>query len=82
MNWGGGGGMMVDSPFTMFRKDKLSLPLHPKFLPKVESCFHLNQPIRLLAFFLKPPFLHHFSFLKYKAPFHESQYYLQVAFAV
>lgn len=34
-------------------KDKVSLPLHLKFLPKVVSRFHLNQPIHLPVFFPK-----------------------------
>lgn len=33
--------MIANLPLTVFHKDKVSLHLHPKFLPKVVSCFHL-----------------------------------------
>lgn len=46
--------IMADPPFTVFHKDKVSLRLHPKFLPKVASSFHLNQSIHLSVFYPKP----------------------------
>lgn len=45
---------MADTPFTIFCKDKISLHLYPKFLPKVASSFHLNQSIHLPVFYPKP----------------------------
>lgn len=47
-------GAMMANPFSTFHKDKVSLQLHPKFLLKVVSQFHLNQPIHLATFFPKP----------------------------
>lgn len=48
-------GTMMATPhsFTRFHKHKDFLRLHPRFLPKVVSCFYLNQSIHLHAFFLK-----------------------------
>lgn len=43
------GALMTDPSFTMFPKDQVSLPLHPKFLSKVVSNFHFNQPINFLS---------------------------------
>lgn len=42
------------SPFTIFHKDKVVLQLHPKFLPKLASQFHLNQVIHFPFFYPKP----------------------------
>lgn len=42
-------------PFSVFHKDKVVLHRHPKFLPKVVPYeFHINQPINLPVFFLRP----------------------------
>lgn len=46
--------MMEDPPYLVFHKDTVFLRLHPKFLPKVVSEFHLNQSIYLPVFFPKP----------------------------
>lgn len=46
--------LMIHPPFTTFYKDKVILWLHPKFVPKVASSFHLNQTIYLPVFFPKP----------------------------
>lgn len=47
-------GALVAHPlYTIFFKDKVTLRSHPKFIPKVSSSFHINQPIHLPAFFSK-----------------------------
>lgn len=46
------GALMAYTPYTIFHKDKVTLYPHPKFLHKVPSAFHLNQPTHLsFAFF-------------------------------
>lgn len=44
------GAMMAGPPCMVFHKEVVSLWLHPKFLPKIESKFHINQTI--LSYFL------------------------------
>lgn len=46
--------MMADTHHTIFYKDKESLQLYPKFLPKVVSGFCLNLCIHILIFHPKP----------------------------
>lgn len=46
--------LMAGPPYTVFFKDKVALWSHPKLLIKVVSVFHLNQPVYLLVFLLKP----------------------------
>lgn len=41
--------LTASSPETIFHKDKVVLWLHPSFLPKVCSDFHINEPVVLLA---------------------------------
>lgn len=48
------GPLILDTPPTLFHKDKISLHLHPKFLPKIISNFHLNQCIHLAVLFPNP----------------------------
>lgn len=50
------GDLMVDLPYTFLHRDKVSLQLHPKFIPQVSSEFHFNQMVHLPVFYLK---LHH-----------------------
>lgn len=44
---------MADLSYTTFPKN-VSLRLHPKYIPKVISQFHVHQPIHLPVFFPKP----------------------------
>lgn len=37
--------LMSRHPYTIFFRDKVCLHPHPKFLPKMVSSFHINQPI-------------------------------------
>uniref|UniRef100_K7F170 Core-binding (CB) domain-containing protein n=1 Tax=Pelodiscus sinensis TaxID=13735 RepID=K7F170_PELSI len=46
--------LMADPPYTVFLQNRVILRPHPKFLPKVPSPFHVNEPIHLPAFFPKP----------------------------
>lgn len=40
--------------FLQFKQDRVILPTNPKFVPKVPSDFHLNEPIVLRTFFPNP----------------------------
>nr|XP_025038644.1 uncharacterized protein LOC112545207 [Pelodiscus sinensis] len=46
--------MMAIPPYTIFRSDGVVLRLHPRFLPKIVSNFHVNEPVILPTFFPKP----------------------------
>ncbi|XP_075781544.1 uncharacterized protein LOC142828046 [Pelodiscus sinensis] len=48
------GALMASPPFMVFSKDTVMLQLHPDFIPKVCSSFHINEPIVLSAFYPKP----------------------------
>lgn len=48
---GGLGVLMAHPPYIVFLKDQVILQPHPKFIPKVASPFHLNQPVYLSVFF-------------------------------
>nr|XP_025033567.1 uncharacterized protein LOC112543511 [Pelodiscus sinensis] len=48
------GALMASPPFTVFSKDTVTLRLHPDFIPKVCSSFHINEPIVLPTFYPKP----------------------------
>lgn len=48
------GVLMADPPYSTFFKDKVMLCPHPKYLLKVTSAFHMNQPIHLPTFHPKP----------------------------
>lgn len=44
----------TQEPFLQFKQDKVILRTNPKFIPKVPSDFHLNEPIILNSFFPNP----------------------------
>lgn len=46
--------LMAVPPYMVFHKDKVSLRLYPKFIPKGILEFHLNQVIHFPVFHLKP----------------------------
>ncbi|XP_074850272.1 uncharacterized protein LOC142013107 [Carettochelys insculpta] len=46
--------VMATPPCTVFSKGVVTLRLHPAFVPKVSSEFHLNEPIVLPSFYPKP----------------------------
>lgn len=46
--------LMSGPPYTISFKDMAYLHPHPRFNPVVVFSFHINQPICLPAFFLKP----------------------------
>ncbi|XP_074872927.1 uncharacterized protein LOC142024640 isoform X2 [Carettochelys insculpta] len=46
--------IMAMPPCTVFSKEVVILRLHPAFLPKVSSEFHVNEPIVLPSFYPKP----------------------------
>lgn len=45
------GALMADPLYTVFHRDVVSLRLHPKFIPKSISEFHLSQVIHLPVFY-------------------------------
>lgn len=46
--------LTVEEPFLQFKRDTLILRTNPKFIPKVPSDFHLNEPVILNSFFPRP----------------------------
>lgn len=45
---------MVEPPYTIFHKDRVTSRAQLKFLPKVVSALYLTQAIQLPIFFTKP----------------------------
>lgn len=46
--------LTIQEPFLQFRKNLVLLRTNPRFIPKVPSDFHLNEPVLLQAFFPQP----------------------------
>lgn len=46
--------LSADPPCTLFSEQGVLLRVHPTFLPKVNSPFHINEPISLPTFYPKP----------------------------
>lgn len=44
--------LTIQEPFLQFKEDRIVLRTNPKFIPKVPSDFHLNEPLILKRFFL------------------------------
>lgn len=44
----------VSEPFLQFKSDRVILRTNPKFIPKVPTVFHLNEPILLPTYFRNP----------------------------
>nr|XP_025039348.1 uncharacterized protein LOC112545447 [Pelodiscus sinensis] len=46
--------LSVDPLYTQFSSDAVVLRVHPAFLPKINSAFHINEPMCFTTFFPKP----------------------------
>ncbi|XP_074849028.1 uncharacterized protein LOC142012530 isoform X1 [Carettochelys insculpta] len=46
--------VMATPPCAVFSKEAVTIRLHPGFVPKVSSEFHINEPIVLPSFYPKP----------------------------
>ena len=44
----------ITEPFLQFKEDRGELRTNSKFIPKVPSSFHLNEPVILKTFFPYP----------------------------
>lgn len=44
----------IKEPFLKFKDDAVTLRTDPRFIPKVPSDFHLNEPVVLKIFFPNP----------------------------
>ncbi|XP_078519448.1 uncharacterized protein LOC144784508 [Lissotriton helveticus] len=46
--------LTIQGPFLQFQEDRMILRTNPKFIPKVPTDFHLNEPLVLKRFFPHP----------------------------
>nr|XP_006129454.1 uncharacterized protein LOC102454646 [Pelodiscus sinensis] len=46
--------LSADPPYTQFSNGAVVLRVHPAFLPKINSAFHINKPMCLTTFYPKP----------------------------
>lgn len=72
--------MMADPAYSVFHKDKISLCLRPKFLPKVVLEFHLNQSIHLSIFHPKPHAIPPDRTLRSMVIYHALMFYLDMTY--